>query len=141
ERRVLRERDQLESTLRVLSGSLSRTALDARNDSVLAAGFEYLVHRRDVLWLFLVEVGLQTEPQRKVGRADIYPVQTGSRRDLFDPLHALARLDHDEAQHAIAHDGDVAAHAHHQRSPDRPERPDPFREIAARRDSLLRLFG
>src|SRR6266700_7123801 len=87
----------------------------------LARG-EYALDRRYVFRLFLVEIGLQSEPEREIGRADVDSVQAGRAGDFIDLLYGLAGLDHDEAQDALPHDGDIAA-VHHHGGPDRAERP------------------
>src|SRR5438034_680054 len=83
---------------------------------------EYALDRRHVLRLFLVEIG----------RTDVNPVQAGRAGDLVDLLDPLAGLDHDEAQDAVPHDGDITA-VHDHGGPHRAEGAVATWGVAARR--------
>src|SRR5213083_2995484 len=109
-----------------------RAALTSRYDAMFLARGEYALDRRHVLRLFLVEIGLQSEPEREIGRTDVNPVQPGRAGDLVDLLDPLAGLDHDEAQDAVPHDGDIAA-VHDHGGPDRAEGAVATWGVAARR--------
>src|SRR5690242_16602923 len=66
QRRVLGEGDEAEATVRLLAGRLAVAALDPRHDAVFLARGEYALNRRHVFRLFLVEIGLQSEPEREI---------------------------------------------------------------------------
>ncbi len=128
--RILGEGHEAEAALGKPLRRFSRAALDARHDAVAAAGGKDPLHRGNMLGLFLVEVGRQAETECQIGGTDIDAVEPGRARDLVDPLHALARLDHDEAQDLSAQHGEITT-LHHHCGAHRPVGAPAFGKIAA----------